>query len=102
MSNLTFVTSGWDSGDIVYASIFDAADSLLAMITIDSNMLVDFSAYTGISRLFLDDNSTGAGIAYDQFSFNTSAVPVPAAVWLFGSGIMGLFGWSRRKQVIMS
>jgi hypothetical protein len=26
-----------------------------------------------------------------------SAVPVPAAVWLFGSGLAGL-GWLRRKQ----
>ncbi|MEJ1336373.1 MAG: discoidin domain-containing protein [Candidatus Sedimenticola sp. (ex Thyasira tokunagai)] len=27
-----------------------------------------------------------------------SAVPVPAAVWLFGSGILGLIGFSRRKR----
>jgi hypothetical protein len=28
----------------------------------------------------------------------TSAVPVPAAVWLFGSGLMGLAGLARRKK----
>ncbi len=28
----------------------------------------------------------------------TSAVPVPAAVWLFGSALMGLIGVSRRKS----
>lgn len=27
-----------------------------------------------------------------------SAVPIPAAVWLFGSGIVGLIGASRRKM----
>jgi hypothetical protein len=27
-----------------------------------------------------------------------SAVPVPAAVWLFGSGLLGLAGVARRKQ----
>jgi hypothetical protein len=27
-----------------------------------------------------------------------SAVPVPAAVWLFGSGLLGLVGISRRKK----
>lgn len=27
-----------------------------------------------------------------------SAVPVPAAVWLFGSGILGLVGFGRRRQ----
>ena len=26
-----------------------------------------------------------------------SAVPVPAAVWLFGSGLLGLIGVVRRK-----
>ncbi|MGB5396709.1 MAG: VPLPA-CTERM sorting domain-containing protein [Gammaproteobacteria bacterium] len=26
-------------------------------------------------------------------------MPVPAAVWLFGSGLMGLVGLARRKKV---
>jgi hypothetical protein len=31
--------------------------------------------------------------------FSTSAVPVPAAAWLFGSGLLGLIGMARRKAV---
>lgn len=31
-------------------------------------------------------------------SGDVSAVPVPAAVWLFGSGLLGLIGISRRKK----
>ena len=31
-------------------------------------------------------------------SGDVSAVPVPAAVWLFGSGLLGLFGVARRKK----
>jgi hypothetical protein len=27
-----------------------------------------------------------------------AVVPVPAAVWLFGSGLMGLLGLARRKR----
>jgi len=27
-----------------------------------------------------------------------SAVPVPAAVWLFGSGLIGLFGFAKRRK----
>lgn len=34
-----------------------------------------------------------------QFDLTTSAVPVPAAVWLFGSGLLGLIGVARRKQI---
>ncbi len=31
-------------------------------------------------------------------SYAPSAVPLPAAVWLFGSGILGLIGFSKRKR----
>lgn len=30
---------------------------------------------------------------------DVSSVPVPAAVWLFGSGLIGLIGFARRKKV---
>ena len=32
--------------------------------------------------------------------FGTAVVPVPAAVWLFGSGLLCLVGIARRKQSI--
>jgi len=33
-----------------------------------------------------------------QITFGSaSVVPVPAAVWLFGSGLLGLLGIARRK-----
>lgn len=40
------------------------------------------------------------GHAYAEMSAAETAppVPVPAAVWLFGSGIMGLVGFARRRQ----
>lgn len=37
-------------------------------------------------------NVSGSGCEFD-----TAVVPVPAAVWLFGSGLLGLIGLSRRK-----
>jgi hypothetical protein len=33
-----------------------------------------------------------------NFNANMSSVPVPAAVWLFGSGLLGLVGIARRKK----
>lgn len=36
--------------------------------------------------------------AWAVHSGNVSAVPVPAAVWLFGSGLMGLLGFVKRKR----
>jgi hypothetical protein len=34
---------------------------------------------------------------YKQGVWTVSAVPIPAAVWLFGSGLLGLIGIARRK-----
>ena len=39
----------------------------------------------------------GTGATADSFTVNIGAVPVPAAVWLFGSGLIGLVGLARRK-----
>lgn len=40
-------------------------------------------------------------VAEDQVSIvKLSAIPVPAAIWLFASGLLGLIGISRRKKTI--
>jgi hypothetical protein len=43
-------------------------------------------------------NISGSG----DCSASVSPVPVPAAIWLFGSGLLGLIGISRRKQGSLS
>ncbi len=35
---------------------------------------------------------------FDDFQVNASSVPIPAAVWLLGSGLLGLIGIRRRSQ----
>jgi hypothetical protein len=35
----------------------------------------------------------------DDFTIGVSSVPIPAALWLFGSGLLGLIGIARRKKV---
>lgn len=46
-------------------------------------------------------NTGGYQIAAVIGNITTSvpAVPIPAAIWLFGSGLVGLTGFSRRKRV---
>ena len=45
-----------------------------------------------------EDDSISATHPYA--SFTVSAVPIPAAVWLFGSGLLGLVGMARRKKAV--
>jgi len=95
ISNLMFQTAQYDAGDQASASIYAGAN-LLDTITINSAMLVDFTGYSGVTSLVIDDlASTGFGFAYGDFTY--TVVPVPAAAWLFGSGILGLVGVARRK-----
>jgi hypothetical protein len=37
------------------------------------------------------------GVTSAQFAGSTAVVPVPAAAWLFGSGLIGLVGLARRR-----
>ena len=55
------------------------------------------TAPDGIRGLGMID---GAFVGFNaNFDFNApAAIPVPAAVWLFGSGLLGLVGVARRKK----
>jgi hypothetical protein len=35
----------------------------------------------------------------ELINYSPSTVPLPAAVWLFGSGLIGLIGIARRKKL---
>jgi len=78
-------------------------------LTSDSNLL----AYLGSNALTLEagtlivgfnDNGLSLGDGdYDDIIVamkSVSPVPVPAAVWLFGSALLGLVGMHRRKRAI--
>ena len=60
---------------------------------------LDTSATNYAKTAMFDMTGTGTGPISAQFAaYSPSAVPIPAAVWLFGSGLLGLIGVSRRKK----
>jgi len=87
-------------GDNTFGDGYTYSDgSGLATITcstldcaIGSTFVLDYEVYHG---------ATAVG-TYMQYNLHlegvVSAVPVPAAVWLFGSGLIGLAGMARRKK----
>ncbi len=69
-------------------------ESYLATIA-EGNASTDFYHTARISLIALPQ---GASLTASGGTYNVSAVPVPAAAWLFGSGLMGLIGIARRKK----
>ena len=114
---------GKDGGQVVFtdnndgswtADFFDVSDNLGGSIPLSGDnsfsLGMDWGAgYVGDSNATLISSPDTYLIVFDgldgsggQISGNTLAVdlapiPVPAAVWLFGSGLIGLIGIARRK-----
>ncbi len=71
--------------------------------TYNLSTVADASATGGITLQFNSTCGADANCFADftidnvSISADVSAVPVPAAVWLFGSGLLGLVGVARRK-----
>ena len=77
-------------------SIYDAGNNLLD--TVASGGSSYGLAPAGNYHAVVSGTTTGlSGGAY-MISMTASPVPVPAAVWLLGSGLLGLVGVARRKN----
>ncbi len=87
-----------DSGELLrfdYGSGFVPRGSSMELI--DSVMLLENFAQSATAYGLGDLGTPGAAGAFIQPSA-ISNVPLPAAAWLMGSGLLGLVGFSRRRS----
>lgn len=96
------------NGDLGYAGTVDWGNSMSGLVAFNTFADVGTDALfyhagsttgrngiqTALASWNLSINGNTATLGY-----NVSAVPVPAAVWLFGSGLLGLVGVARRRAV---
>jgi len=68
--------------------------SIPLLIIMDCGLANPGNICTGVSEPMQNGPLPGETLI---FSGSVSAVPVPAAVWLFGSGLIGLIGVAKRK-----
>lgn len=83
---------------IPYGNTSSPPDSVLVIFTIngDGDTFTDDILSTSIDRSSdLSDHSNATWAVF-------SPVPIPAAVWLFGSGLIGLIGIAKRKKALSS
>ncbi|SPP62952.1 VPLPA-CTERM sorting domain-containing protein [Nitrospira lenta] len=76
-------------------------------LALDPNLVNDVVT-SGLTSLYFSAADENVGFLFNAKSYSTNhpqfivtadlaPVPVPAALWLFGSGIVGLVGFARRK-----
>ncbi|MGB5439441.1 MAG: VPLPA-CTERM sorting domain-containing protein, partial [Gammaproteobacteria bacterium] len=82
---------GTEDGQEWTLAIFGASDWFADGSVIPDSLPVDYQAL--LVGLNFNDNGVEVGAA-----FATSSVPLPAAIWLFGSGLLGLIGIARHKK----
>ena len=106
------LTYTFDAGVIDFAFVSTQPDDSLSGVINGQNEfgylnnLPDFLVVAhsdGYFQLGFNDGYTGDG-DYDDFVIGAqvTAVPVPAAAWLFGTGLIGLAGVARTRRVVAS
>jgi hypothetical protein len=98
-------TAGWSStsapvADLVWDTVNNTVSASLNGVALFSNYSLSSTQihasdvnFVGFGR----DQALGANSLVDNFQFSTvTTVPVPGAIWLFGSGLVGLLSFTRR------
>lgn len=84
-----------------------ALDNYPAIFLVNRN-IDSLDDYTGLGNGFRSSdfglrNSNADTLTYAVWSnHSVSEVPVPAAIWLLGSGLLGLFGMRNRKNILQA
>ncbi|MCK5872265.1 MAG: hypothetical protein KAG26_05525 [Methylococcales bacterium] len=100
--DLTFnlIDTNGDSDSVIISGLGEGLQYVL--FSTFTNLALDFTSIDSIS-LGVTQLSSASDLAIDFFEVDgvppSLTTPLPAAVFLFGSGLMGLVGFSKRKKI---
>lgn len=88
--NNGFTVEAWRSSSKLFSrNIYDIGQSAT---------LISFG-WNDIDRVILSANMYSSGFnVVDDITYSVASVPIPAAFWLFGSGLIGMLGFMRRRK----
>lgn len=91
-----YVTKAWGAG-LTHFEGYNGATLLYSMDVYSTTTAPTFVTFnwTGLDKVVMSDGDGSQHTAIDNITVNS--VPVPAAAWLLGSGLLGLVGVARRK-----
>jgi len=94
-----FGTTQFQPQSLIYTHMmYLDEDDILRRIGVTYQTVDDWSIVWGLDDPFSPDPNTENGAVGTFLVKDLSEVPIPAAVWLFGSGLIGLIGVARRKK----
>jgi hypothetical protein len=97
-SNLAY----WNNGATSNANIAGGTQALFYVTSVASQSPVTKVAYSEVETVSLS-TTAGGGLTFAALGGGTTStppVPLPAAVWLLGSGLLGFAGVARRKSKV--
>jgi len=95
IGNLNGAGTVYASGGTGWKS-FDVTKSLTDTLNNGGKTADYYFSYTGYSGFTFGSAEGGQPAYLTITTANVNPVPIPAAVWLFGSGLLGLFGIRRK------
>jgi len=85
--------------DPACSSILDCDDIRFSGSAITSSLITFIEARDGSGNGFPTIEQSLRDDGYFGPNLRVSAVPVPAAIWLFGTALIGFVGFSRRRKI---
>jgi hypothetical protein len=86
------------SGQLTLTGTLAGGGTVQQVLNLNSALTTyNITGLNGLSGLDISFDGGAYFAPFDLDNVQLSIVPVPAAVWLFGSALVGLAGWSRRR-----
>lgn len=94
--NTLDITGDWDgTTGITMSLLINTSNQLTAVFDYGSDGFIDLTISNFATFTFTPGNPDDV---YNGGFIAVAPVPIPAAVWLFGSGLLGLIGFARRRK----